>query len=90
MQLNIKFYAILYPCHIQTGRQTFDKNSQIVLRTFQNMQMHLKSEVENFHDSRVFYLNICTRLTSMMWPSQNFLLHNGTVIKIKGNERIYS
>ena len=26
--------------------------------------------------------------TSMMWPSQNFLLHNGTVIKIKVNEWI--
>ena len=26
--------------------------------------------------------------TSMMWPSQNFLLFNGTVIKIKVNERI--
>ena len=24
--------------------------------------------------------------TSMMWPSQNFLLYNGTVIKIKVNE----
>ena len=26
--------------------------------------------------------------TSMMWPSQNFLLSNGTTIKIKVNERI--
>ena len=26
--------------------------------------------------------------TSMMWPSQNFLLSNGTAIKIKRNERI--
>ena len=26
--------------------------------------------------------------TSMMWPSQNFLLYNGTVIKIKVNECI--
>ena len=26
--------------------------------------------------------------TSMMWPSQNFLLYNGTIIKIKVNERI--
>ena len=26
--------------------------------------------------------------TSMMWPSQNFLLYNGTVIKIKVNEWI--
>ena len=26
--------------------------------------------------------------TSMMWPSQNFLLYNGTFIKIKVNERI--
>ena len=25
---------------------------------------------------------------SMMWPSQNFLLYNGTIIKIKVNERI--
>ena len=26
--------------------------------------------------------------TSMMWPSQNFLLYNGAIIKIKGNEWI--
>ena len=26
--------------------------------------------------------------TSMMWPSQNFLLYNGTVIKIEVNEWI--
>ena len=26
--------------------------------------------------------------SSMMWPSQNFLLYNGTIIKIKGNEWI--
>ena len=26
--------------------------------------------------------------TSMMWPSQNFLLYNGTVIKIQVNEWI--
>ena len=26
--------------------------------------------------------------TSMMWPSQNFLLYNGTVIKINVNEWI--
>ena len=26
--------------------------------------------------------------TSMMWPSQNFLLYNGTIIKIKANEWI--
>ena len=26
--------------------------------------------------------------TSMMWPSQNFLLSNGTIIKIKANEWI--
>ena len=26
--------------------------------------------------------------TSMMWPSQNFLLYNGTVIKIQVNESI--
>ena len=26
--------------------------------------------------------------TSMMWPSQNFLLYNGTIIKIKVNEWI--
>ena len=26
--------------------------------------------------------------TSMMWPSQNFLLYNGTIIKLKVNERI--
>ena len=24
--------------------------------------------------------------TSMIWPSQNFLLYNGNIIKIKGNE----
>ena len=24
--------------------------------------------------------------TSMMWPSQNFLLYNGTVLKIQVNE----
>ena len=29
-----------------------------------------------------------SKKTSMMWPSQNFLLHNGTIIKIKVNERI--
>ena len=26
--------------------------------------------------------------TSMMWPSQNFLLYIGTIIKIKANEGI--
>ena len=26
--------------------------------------------------------------TSMMWPSQNFLLYNGTIIKTKVNEWI--
>ena len=29
-----------------------------------------------------------TEKTSMMWPSQNFLLYNGTVIKIKVSEWI--
>ena len=29
-----------------------------------------------------------TNKTSMMWPSQSFLLYNGTIIKIKANERI--
>ena len=28
------------------------------------------------------------RKTNMMWPSQNFLLYNGTVIKIQVNEWI--
>ena len=28
------------------------------------------------------------RGTSMMWPSQNFLLYNGTIIKMKGKEWI--
>ena len=27
-------------------------------------------------------------ITGMMWPSQNFLLYNGTIIKIKVNEWI--
>ena len=31
---------------------------------------------------------ILPRKTSMMWPSQNSLLYNGTVIKIKVNEWI--
>ena len=26
-----------------------------------------------------------THITSMMWPSQNFLLYNGIIIKIKVN-----
>ena len=29
-----------------------------------------------------------TNKTSMMWPLQNFLLYNGTVIKIQVNEWI--
>ena len=34
----------------------------------------------------LFYVK--TEKTSMMWPSQNFLLYNGTVIKMKVTEWI--
>ena len=34
---------------------------------------------------RFFYTK---KKISMMWPSQNFLLYNGTIIKIKVNEWI--
>ena len=30
-----------------------------------------------------FIYNVKIIITSMMWPSQNFLLYNGTIIKIK-------
>ena len=33
-----------------------------------------------------YYNNLI--LTSIMWPSQNFHLYNGTIIKIKVNESI--
>ena len=41
---------------------------------------HLKKIAEN--------CRIITIVTSMMWPSQNFLLYNGAVIKIQVYEWI--
>ena len=35
-----------------------------------------------------FFINVSKLITSMMWPSQNFLLYNGSIIKIKVNEWI--
>ena len=34
----------------------------------------------------VVVLSLIYLKTSMMWPSQNFLLYNGTIIKIEVNE----
>ena len=39
-----------------------------------------------FFMSEIVYKEI--EKTSVMWPSQNFLLHNGTIIKMKVTEWI--
>ena len=36
----------------------------------------------------MIFSNLYIAKTSMMWPSQNFLLYNGSIIKIKVNEWI--
>ena len=47
---------------------------------------------QHAHHMDFYVLNLAfqinTNKTSMMWPSQNFLLYNGTVIKIQVNEWI--
>ena len=53
---------------------------------------YLKNSSEVNFNTKNFKLsgrfNHTLKETSMMWPSQNFLLYNGTIIKIKVNERI--
>ena len=44
--------------------------------------------VEDFGVTLLTRLRKNNNKASIMWPSQNFLLHNGTVIKIKINEWI--
>ena len=41
----------------------------------------------DFLQITIFY-DVQNWKTSMMWPSQNFLLYNGTIIEIKENEWI--
>ena len=68
MQLSIKVHEILCisslartdqksvpHSDIQAHRQTFSVNSQIVLRTSQNVKILRKAEVENFYDANALY-----------------------------------
>ena len=43
-----------YLCHTQTDRH-FKKSSKIVFRTFQNVYIRHKPEVENFHETNTFF-----------------------------------
>ena len=58
-----------------------------------NPQLRSKTPEHETDDHRVefpiYSLSVTkTSETSMMWPSQIFLLHNGSIIKIKVNEWI--
>ena len=41
--------------HRQIDRQTFSRNSQIVFRTFQNVYIHQKTEIENLQETNTFF-----------------------------------
>ena len=48
-----------------------------------------KSSMQYYYKILVFCkVTAVKKKTNMMWPSQNFLLYNGTVIKIQVNEWI--
>ena len=77
MRLYIKFREI--PCNSSWSR----------------VVTHFKSHCLTNGQSKIFVSPILCSYdrkkqnnTSMMWPSQNFLLYNGTIIKIKVNEWI--
>ena len=42
-------------CHTHIDRQTFSRNSQIVFRTSQNVQIHQNPEIENLHETNTFF-----------------------------------
>ena len=46
---------------------------------------HLENSCFNFFIQQIFAYKVITK-TSMMWPSQNFLLYKRIIIKIKANE----
>ena len=69
MQLNIKFpeipsikfcarAAIKFASHTQT---CICINSEIVIMTSQNMQIHRKQGVQNFYDSNIFFYIVYKR-----------------------------
>ena len=69
---------------VQTARQTFSKNGQIVFRTSQNMQIHRKPDVENLRESNAFFLCIqkeVKKTSEEMEFAKSFLFHLTNVKK---------
>ena len=70
------------PLHIKSSRLRFCKQLNFGRQiNFDKVFLFLNNECERNND-------LFQNETSMMWPSQNFLLYNGTIITIKVNEWI--
>ena len=76
-------------CRFVTGHAYGGRRSKRSNLFFSRIVICNLCNIQYISNSMRTCITLGSRLkTSMMWPSQNFLLYNGTVIKIKVNDRI--